>query len=143
MVANAAGVVNVPTFPLVNPPAQLRTEESLLQNANEAVIAGNPVRGIKGASAVMLIDGINPILALDYTHDICLRVMAKLLNLWFDQKHHNQAYSIRGRLPEFDALMQHQKAPDFVSRPPRGFAKHIKHWKGSTRHFFDLRNSRI
>jgi len=129
MVANAAGVPNIPTYPLINPPAAIRTAAGLLNNAVQAQQAGHPINGIKGAPPILLIDDLDPILPVDYTHDVCLRVMSKLLNLWFDVKHYQQQFSIRPRLGDFNALMSSQKAPDFVPRPPRGY-DHIKHWKG-------------
>ena len=129
MMPNAAGVANIPTYPLINPPAPIRTAAGLLNNAVQAQQAGQPINGIKGAPPILLVDHLDPILPVDYTHDVCLRVMSKLINLWFDVKHGAQPFSIRPRRGDFNDLMKSQKAPDFIPRPPRGFDQ-IKHWKG-------------
>jgi len=127
--ANAVGVATVPTFPFEsNPNPVIRTKQSFTAggvNATEQL----PVNGIKGPSPMLLIDDCDPVMAFDYSHDVCLGHVKKQLNLWFAPKFQGEAFSFRQEVGNFDRLMRRIKAPSFVSRTPKPFKK-IGHWKG-------------
>ena len=135
LVADAAGHLTIHTFPLQEPPAIIRTKEAMLDQA-EAVVAQvgagaviDDVGGVKGPTSLMLIQDLDPVLPIDYSHNVCLRVTAKMLGLWFDAAHGDQVFSVRGRLIEFDQLMTDVRPPSFITRPPRPYSTHAGHWK--------------
>ena len=127
-VENVAHVANVATFPFQVPPAVIRTGENILADAGQALLLHAPQHGIKGPSPLALVQGVDVVVPIDYQHNFCLRVMAKLLRLWFDQKHHAEPFSVRQRVGDFSRRMTDTKPPDFISRPPRSF-EHVKFWK--------------
>jgi len=107
----------------------MRTGDNMLDDAEAAIDGNAPHNGIKGPSALSLVVGVDIVAPIDYQHNFCLRVMAKLLRLWFDAKHHNMAFSVRNRVVDFDRLMTATRAPDFITRPPRNFSDYFKFWK--------------
>jgi hypothetical protein len=67
---------------------------------------------------------------MEYQHNICLRVMFKLLTLWFSATYVGQDWNIHHHLDTFNRRMTEFKAPVFIPRMPRSYAD-IKHWKAS------------
>jgi len=109
---DAAGRPTIPTFPLATPPAAIRTRASMLQDAETAVDEGlDHSHGIRGPTSLMLVEDIDPVLPIDYSHNICLRVNDKLLSLMFDVKHRDQPFSVRNRAAEFDLLLTNTSPP--------------------------------
>jgi hypothetical protein len=126
--ANINGHLTVPTFPFQdNHP--LRTTESIAADGDIGT-PEHPSHGIKGPTALGLIDDFDPVLAFDYQHDACIGHVAKLLDLLFGADNRDEVFSVRDQLPDFDRLMTSVKAPSFISRPPQPYSK-ISHWKGT------------
>lgn len=126
---NPVGGPPLATWPLQVPPAALRTRESLMQDAEHAINTGHPHHGVKGLSSLLLVEGVDPILPIDYQHNVCLNVVKRLLQLWFDHTYAGKPWSIIQRVDDFDRLMTGMKAPGFITRPPRAFTDELKHWK--------------
>jgi len=129
-VANRNGHLTVATFPVKDPPAHLRTNESMLADGEQAT-PEHASHGIKGPIPLALVDDVDLRLPVDYLHDVCLRHANKQLRLWFDSTHRNEAFSVRPEVDAFDRKMKGMKAPAFITRTPKPFSK-INHWKGTS-----------
>ena len=127
---NVAGMASIATFPYLQPPAQIRTPASLLADATRALDGDlEEAHGIHGPTPLMLINDVDPVMPIDYSHNVCLRVVAKSLTLWFDPKHKDEPWSAHGHLAQFDLLMTNVRPPSFITRPPRPYSSHAGHWK--------------
>ena len=128
-VENAVGLANVPTFPFRQQPAPLRTRHNMVALGQQAVQQQEPVNGLKGGTPLLWINNLDPVLPIDYQHNVCLRVMAKLLSLWFGEAGAGKEFSRKNHVDAFDKLLKDTRPPSFITRPPRPYTKYIKYWK--------------
>jgi len=127
-VANVNGVATIPTFPKLEQPAVMRTTLNILQDSVAAHQVRAPSHGIKGPVPMIQFQGVDLVLPLDYQHNFCLRVMAKLLELWFGEANGGKPFSRRDQVRVFDRKMTDTRPPEFISRQPQPYSK-IKYWK--------------
>ena len=128
LVENVKKVKNIRTFPIQEPPAILRTSESMIEDCLLATEEAT-VHGIKGFIPLALVDNAELPLPIDYLHDVCLCHTKNQLKLWFEPSHRKELFSCRKKVDKFDRRMKEAKAPAFISRQPQPYKK-IKHWKG-------------
>ncbi len=109
----------------------LRTNDSVIINANEADSKGEVTCGIKGHSVLSGIIDLVQGVPIDYMHCILEGVVKWLLEKWFTSKNHGQPYYIGTSVNSIDFLLLIQRPPYDFSRAPRSIAKTRKHWKAS------------
>ncbi len=109
----------------------LRTNDSVIINANEADSKGEVTCGIKGHSVLSGIIDLVQGVPIDYMHCILEGVVKWLLEKWFTSKNHGQPYYIGTSVNSIDSLLLIQRPPHDFSRAPRSIAKTRKHWKAS------------
>jgi hypothetical protein len=109
----------------------LRTDETIREDAEKADETGEKQRGISGISVLMFFSGLCMWLPLDYMHSVDLGPMKKQLLLWFDKKYATQPFSMHGNVHIFDRLMMEIKPTVNCSRPPRPFTNNINNWKAA------------
>jgi len=123
---NVNGNPTVSVFSLPEVEAPFRTRDSILDNAEAATAGGESDHGIKAYPPLSLFANLELRLPTEYQHNICLRVMLKLLTLWFSTTKAGEPFNFSGLVPTFNRLMKLIKPPFFVPRPPRGHGD-IKH----------------
>lgn len=110
---------------------ELRTNESLIKDAEIAEVNGSPERGVKGLSVLAnkmdLVDGV----PVDYMHSVLEGVTRWLLRAWFDPSNWRKPYYIKKSLVAIDNALLSQHPPHEFSRPPRAISTHVKYWKAS------------
>lgn len=109
----------------------LRTNDSVVANANEADSKGKVVNGIKGHSVLSGVVDLVKGIPIDYMHCILEGVVKWLLEKWFTSKNHGEPYYIGTSVNSIDSLLLTQHPPHEFSRAPRSIAKTRKHWKAS------------
>eukprot|EP00732_Lithocolla_globosa_P001596 Lithocolla_globosa_v1_NODE_817_length_3237_cov_73.340981.p1 type:complete len:998 gc:universal NODE_817_length_3237_cov_73.340981:3077-84(-) len=109
-----------------------RTNESMTDDAEEALATGEPVNGVKGAAVVSLFMSWNMVwsICVDYMHGMALGIGVKLMKLWFDSKYNGEAWYIGPYLREVDGHLMMMMPPSFVRRLPRSI-RHRKYWKAA------------
>ena len=133
------GSVHVFSFNASDPKGPPRTEQSMLENAHEAIELrknGNldkHVVGIKGKSWFMtlssfhLVDGV----AIDYMHGLLLGVQKKLLQLWFTPELAKEPFNISKNVTVLDKRLLAISPPSAINRAPRHVSDSLKYWKAS------------
>ena len=126
---------NVHIFPVNvdNPSGPNRTNESMINDAMEAVRTGKPINGVKGPTALYLAKNYDVIkgTSVDYMHGVLLGVMKTLMKLWFDKAHNKEEYSCYSKITEIDQRIQKLSPSNAINRMPRKIDKNLCHWKAS------------
>lgn len=109
----------------------LRTNEQVIENAEEAETSNSIVKGIKGKSALTnVVDLVNSI-PVDYMHCVLEGVTKWMLEKWFSSTCHRSPFYLGKFLKKVDANLLDQHPPHDFSRAPRSIQKHRKYWKAS------------
>ena len=69
-------------------------------------------------------------MSFDYMHLALLGVTRKLLQLWFNKKHHKQMWYLGNATKDIDALLCSICPPYEIRRTPRSIESTLKYWKG-------------
>jgi len=132
LAANKNGVPTIVCYPFDEDAYHdLRTDETIREDAEKADETGEKQRGMSGISVLMFFSGLCMWLPLDYMHSVDLGPMKKLLLLWFDKKYAAHPFSVHGNVHIFDRLMMEIKPTVNFSRPPRPFTNNINNWKAA------------
>ncbi|KAJ8050043.1 hypothetical protein HOLleu_03078 [Holothuria leucospilota] len=129
-VAKGNGTVRV--FPFANPPARIRSDGDIAQQARQAVETGNSEKGVKGPSAVASIPffSVAKGFVTDYMHCVLLGVVRSMLNLWVDSSYHQSPWYIGTRVRDIDQRLLSVQPPNIITRTPRSLTTR-KYWKAS------------
>lgn len=117
-------------YPYENAP--LRNSNATFEHAEEGMLCGKPVFGVKGPSALMnvpyfdVIHGCPP----DYMHAICLGIARQAASLWFDSPNHDRPWCVGLRINELDSRLLKITPPDTIPRLPRSLTAR-KFWKAN------------
>ena len=117
VVERGNGVARV--YPYNLPQPSLRSPESHLRDANEALEGNCVVRGVKGPSVIMLLPLFTmSFFCAEYMHGVLLGVTRQLFSLWFDSVNSGQRWYLGTRLAELDNLLEGIKPPNEISHTP-------------------------
>ncbi|KAK3932902.1 Opacity-related protein POPM1 [Frankliniella fusca] len=128
-------------YPYVHVP-KLRNQEKMLAQARYVLETGvKHKKGVKGASALSLIPGvdISRCIIPEYMHCVLLGVTKCMLCL-FTETAKQGPWSIRRSLPQIDSILKSIKHPDFIHRTQRQL-KSLCYWKASDFMYFLLYES--
>lgn len=107
-----------------------RTVERMLEQARQAVAISDPVRGVKGPTALRLfIPNYLKGTGIDIMH-LASGLMKKLIALLFDSKFSAFEFSLRVVISAVNRYLLEIKPPKFIHRFPRKI-EDWKHWKAS------------
>lgn len=109
----------------------LRTNDSILEDAEEAERSGKCINGIKGKSVLTGVFDLVKGVPVDYMHCVLEGVTKWMLNKWVSSSNHNCAYYVGRDVSKMDSQLLDQRPPHDFSRAPRSIARHRKHWKAS------------
>ncbi|PIK38667.1 hypothetical protein BSL78_24489 [Apostichopus japonicus] len=125
----AKGDGTVRAFPFANPPAKIRSDCDIAQQATES---GNSEKGVKGPSAVASIPlfSVAKSFVPDYMPCVLLGVVRSMLNLWVDSSYHQSPWYIGTRVKDIDQRLLSIQPPNFITRTPRSLSTR-KYWKAS------------
>eukprot|EP00734_Pompholyxophrys_sp_LG126_P000381 Pompholyxophrys_sp_v1_NODE_149_length_1514_cov_98.132968.p1 type:complete len:367 gc:universal NODE_149_length_1514_cov_98.132968:336-1436(+) len=86
----------------------IRTHESMLECAREAVTSGNVVKGVKGPSILAILPGFKlpSQVVVDYMHMFPIGVGGKMLDLFFNSKYHDQKWYLKPKIQYIDHLLK-------------------------------------
>ncbi|KAH3894571.1 hypothetical protein DPMN_018728 [Dreissena polymorpha] len=120
-------------FPLNDSPLALRSPDTVLSNAEEAMNTNVSVKGIKSVSVLFGIQYLDPIVACvpDYMHGVLLGTTKKLLSLWLNKASAKEAYYLGNDVKEIDRRLLQMKPVDSITRLPRRLEGNMSHWKAS------------
>lgn len=109
----------------------LRTNDLVVDLAEQATVAKHAVLGVKGPSVLQLIPGFDIIQGLvpDYMHSVLLGVARQLGKLWFDSTNHDEPFYISCADQNLiDFALTSIRPPCNISRIPRSISDR-KFWK--------------
>lgn len=86
------GKGHVRCYPFRDPPATLRTSESIIENALSAVENDTRVKGFYDVTALAKLPWFDVVLGIvpDYVHGVLLRLTKQLLNLWLSSSRYKK-----------------------------------------------------
>ena len=125
---------NVTTFPFEQfSETNLRSKESFVADADEALKREKVINGIKGPSWIAGLSSYDIIngTGVDYMHCVLLGVMKTLLKLWFSPTHSKLPFNINRKVSDVDKALQDIKPPNRIARPPRSIEDNLKFFKAS------------
>jgi len=110
----------------------MRTHESMLNDAEQAVRSGTAVNGVKGPSILMLLPkfDIAKSFVPDYMHAVLLGVVRYFVYLWLDSSSSQSAYYLGRNKDQIDNSLLTIKPPTEIRRLPRSIESR-KYWKAS------------
>lgn len=98
----------------------LRTEAETILHANQAHESRLKICGVKGLTALSkIVPKFITSTAVDVMHAAFEGVAKKMIELWFDSKYSNEAFSISYLQSVVDKRLENINPPSFVSRHPR------------------------
>ena len=132
----ARGSVHVFSFDAAHPKGPSRSEESVLENAHQAMELrknGNldkHVNGIRGKSWFMTLSSFHLVygVAIDYMHGLLLGVQKKLLQLWFTPEFTKEPFNICQNVTVLDKRLLAVSPPSAINR---NVSDSLKYWKAS------------
>ncbi|CAN7941058.1 unnamed protein product [Ixodes hexagonus] len=117
-------------YPIQEPAAKPRTEESFAKHAEKAQKTGEPCRGIKGTSvlAFMAFFSFSTSFVMDYMHAACNGFARSTTFMWLN--HHGCDYNLRRYIPQIDERLKQLTRVWEMTRLPRSLSE-MKFWKAS------------
>ena len=115
------GKGHVRCYPFRDPPATLRTSDSILENALSAVENKTRVKGFYDVTPLAKLPWFDLVLGIvpDYMHGVLLGVTKQLLNLWLSPSKYKMPWFIGNKTKAIDKRLKDMKPPDFIQRLPR------------------------
>ena len=107
-----------------------RTNDSVIEAANDAETNGKVMHGIKGRSVLTGIIDLVDNVPVDYMHCVLEGVVKWLMERWCGSSNHGCPYYIGRRVKEMDSCLLQQRPPHEFSCVPRSLQKR-KYWKAS------------
>jgi len=109
-----------------------RTNETMLQYAEEALQLNVPVKGVKGPSILSLVPKFNLVTGFvpEYMHSVLLGAVRQFVFLWCDSASHKKPYYLGTKIDHLDNIILKCKPPSEIKRLPRSL-KLRKYWKAS------------
>ena len=109
------GKGHVRCYPFRDPPATLRTSDSILENALSAVEKNTRVKGFYVVTPLAKLPWFHLVLGIvpDYMHGVLLGVTKQLLNLWLSPSIYKKPWFIRNKTKAIDKRLKDMKPPDF------------------------------
>ncbi|KAH3784411.1 uncharacterized protein LOC127841683 [Dreissena polymorpha] len=120
-------------YPLNDTPTTMRTVDTVLSNAEEALNKNSPVKGIKSTSVLFGILYLDLVTACvpDYMHGVLLGTTKKLLSLWMGKANSKEDFYLGNHVKEIDRRLLAMKPVDAFTRLPRRLEGNLSHWKAS------------
>uniref|UniRef100_A0ABD2WSN7 Transposase domain-containing protein n=1 Tax=Trichogramma kaykai TaxID=54128 RepID=A0ABD2WSN7_9HYME len=110
----------------------LRSDESVLENAKQALEINQPVCGVKGPSIISKISHkFITSTAIDVMHSAFEGVARKLIELWFDPKFKNEKFNYSSLVEVVDQKLCSIKPPSSFARRSRSIKLHFAYYKAS------------
>ncbi len=109
----------------------LRTNESVVKNAEDAEKSKTVVQGIKGKSPLTGLVNLVSDIPIDYMHCVLEGVTKWLLERWLHSCNHASPFYIGIQVKQIDKDLQCQRPPHDFARAPRSLERHRKHWKAN------------
>uniref|UniRef100_A0ABD2W1U7 Transposase domain-containing protein n=1 Tax=Trichogramma kaykai TaxID=54128 RepID=A0ABD2W1U7_9HYME len=110
----------------------LRSDESVLENAKQALEINQPVCGVKGPSIISKISHkFITSTAIDVMHSAFEGVARKLIELWFDPKFKNEKFNYSSLVEVVHQKLCSIKPPSSFARRPRSIKLHFAYYKAS------------
>lgn len=127
------GKGHVRCYPFKDPPASLRTSESVVEDSLTAVECGNRVRGFHDVTPLAKLPWFDLVLGIvpDYMHGVLLGVTKQLLNLWLASSKFKKPWFIGHKTKAIDKRLKDMKPPDFIPRLPRQLETSRAYFKAS------------
>ncbi|PFX13893.1 hypothetical protein AWC38_SpisGene21989 [Stylophora pistillata] len=127
------GKGHVRCYPFKDPPAPLRTSESVVENSLSAMESGRRVRGFHDVTPLAKLPWFDLVLGIvpDYMHGVLLGVTKQLLNLWLSSSKHKKPWFIGHKTKTIDKRLKEMKPPDFIQRLPRQLETSRAYFKAS------------
>ncbi len=127
------GKGHVRCYPFKDPPAPLRTTESVLENSLCAVESGNRVKGFYDVTPLAKLPWFDMVLGIvpDYMHGVLLGVTKQFLNLWLSSTKHKKPWFIGNKTKSIDKRLKNMTPPDFIQRLPRQLETSRAYFKAS------------
>ena len=102
-----------------------RTKVQHENDAEEAVLTGNRIRGVRGPSILMLIPIFHIISSLppDYMHCLLLGVTKLIISAWFDSVHSSRPWYLGHAIGTFDERLLAIKPPCEITRTPKSITE--------------------
>lgn len=127
------GKGHVRCYPFRDPPATLRTSDSVLENALSALESNKRVKGIYDVTPLAKLPWFDLVLGIvpDYMHGVLLGVTKQLLNLWLSSSKYKKPWFIGNKTKAIDKRLKEMKPPDFIQRLPRQLETSRAYFKAS------------
>ena len=127
------GKGHVRCYPFQEPPATLRTSDSILENALSAVENNTRVKGFHDVTPLAKLPWFDLVLGIvpDYMHGVLLGVTKQLLNLWLSPSRYKKPWFIGNKAKAIDKRLKDMKPPDFIQRLPRELETSRAYFKAS------------
>lgn len=127
------GKGHVRCYPFRDPPATLRTSDSILENALSAVENNTRVKGFYDVTPLAKLPWFDLVLGIvpDYMHGVLLGVTKQLLNLWLSPSRYKKPWFIGNKTKSIDKRLKDMKPPDFIQRLPRELETSRAYFKAS------------
>lgn len=127
------GKGHVRCYPFRDPPATLRTSDSILENALSAVENNTRVKGFYDVTPLAKLPWFDLVLGIvpDYMHGVLLGVTKQLLNLWLSPSRYKKPWFIGNKTKAIDKRLKDMKPPDFIQRLPRELETSRAYFKAS------------
>ena len=129
------GKGHVRCYPFRDPPATLRTSDSVLENALLALESntGKRFKGFYDVTSLAKLPWFNLVLGIvpDYMHGVLLGVTKQLLNLWLSSSKYKKPWFIGNKVKAIDKRLKAMKPPDFIQRLPRQLETSRAYFKAS------------
>jgi hypothetical protein len=128
----AKGDGHTRVYPFEEQLTVLRTHESMVANAEQAVISGEAIYGVKGPSVLMLLPKFDVAKSFvpDYMHAVLLGVVRSFMFLWFDSSSSKYEFYLGREKEKIDGVLLNIKPTTDVKRLPRSVESR-KFWKAS------------
>jgi len=109
------------SYPFKDPPAPMRTSESVLENSLSALQSGQRVKGFHDVTPLAKLPWFDLVLGIvpDYMHGVLLGVTKQFLNLWLSSNKFKKPWFIGHKVKAIDKRLKNMKPPDFIQRLPR------------------------
>lgn len=127
------GKGHVRCYPFKDPPAPLRTSESVVEDSLSAVECGQRVRGFYDVTPLAKLPWFDLVLGIvpDYMHGVLLGVTKQLLNLWLTSSKFKKPWFIGHKTKAIDKRLKDMTPPDFIQRLPRQLETSRAYFKAS------------
>ena len=120
-------------YPFKDPPASLRTSESVVEDSLTEVECRNRVRGFHDVTPLAKLPLFDLVLGIvpDYIHGVLLGVTKQLLNLWLASSTFKKPWFIGHKIKAIDKRLKDMKPPDIIQRLPRQLETGRAYFKAS------------